>query len=87
MFVRKHLEDLGFTGIAHASKRDTKNIIDKYNEFCTFGVDSQNLIKYIQDNFPISQDYIDFVEKYMEENEGKFPKMEIKKNNEFKKSH
>lgn len=75
MFVRKHLEELGFTGIAYASKRDAKNIINKYEEYCTFGVDSQNLIKYIQDNYPISQDYIDFVEQYMEENEGKFPKM------------
>ena len=73
MFVRKHLEELGFTGIAYASKRDAKNIINKYEEYCTFGVDSQNLIKYIQDNYPISQDYIDFVEQYMEENEGKFP--------------
>ena len=49
MFVRKHLEELGFTGIAYASKRDAKNIINKYEEYCTFGVDSQNLIKYIQD--------------------------------------
>ncbi|WP_400198588.1 UvrD-helicase domain-containing protein [Methanobrevibacter smithii] len=84
MFVRKHLEELGFTGIAYASKRDAKNIINKYEEYCTFGVDSQNLIKYIQDNYPISQDYIDFVEQYMEENEGKFPKMEVKENKEFK---
>lgn len=87
MFVRKHLEELGFTGIAYASKRDAKNIINKYEEYCTFGVDSQNLIKYIQDNYPISQDYIDFVEQYMEENEGKFPKMEVKENKEFKQSY
>ena len=87
MFVRKHLEELGFAGIAYASKRDAKNIINKYEEYCTFGVDSQNLIKYIQDNYPISQDYIDFVEQYMEENEGKFPKMEVKENKEFKQSY
>ena len=87
MFVRKHLEELGFTGIAYASKRDAKNIINKYEEYCTFGVDSQNLINYIQDNYPISQDYIDFVEQYMEENEGKFPKMEVKENKEFKQSY
>ncbi len=47
----------------------------------------KNLIKYIQDNYPISQDYIDFVEQYMEENEGKFPKMEVKENKEFKQSY
>ncbi len=45
MFVRKHLKELGFTGIAYASKRDAKNIINKYEEYCTFGVDSQKSYK------------------------------------------
>ena len=78
LFIKKHLEDLGFVKEAHVGNYDIPIIIKKYNEFSTFKVRCDKLINYIEDNFPVDECYINSVRKYMEKHDGKFPSDEIK---------
>lgn len=86
LFIKKHLKDLGFGEDLNISNHDINNIIDKYNEYSTFNVDTQGLVKYLEENFPVNPEVFDFIHKYMEENDGEFPVDEIKENKEYKES-
>jgi DNA helicase-2/ATP-dependent DNA helicase PcrA len=86
LFIGKHMEELGFVKEAYMSNSEINDISRKYNEYCSFGIDSKKLIEYIQETRPVSQEYIDFVRDYMETHEGKYPYDEVKENPEFKKS-
>lgn len=78
LFIKKHLEYLGFTKEAYAGNYDIPIIIKKYNEFSTFKVKCDELIDYIENNFPVDECYVDYVHKYMEKHDGNFPSDEIK---------
>ena len=86
LFIGKHMEELGFVKEAYMSNNEIKDISRKYNEYCSFDVDSEKLIDYIKETRPISQEYTNFVRDYMETHDGKYPYDEVKENNEFKKS-
>ena len=86
LFIGKHMEELGFVKEAYMSNGDIPDISNKYNEYCSFDVDCDKLIKYIEETRPVSEEYINFVRKYMDENDGKYPYDEVKENKEFKKS-
>ncbi|MBE6505712.1 MAG: ATP-dependent helicase [Methanobrevibacter millerae] len=86
LFIGKHLKELGFVNEAYMSNGEIPYITGKYNEYCSFDVDSEKLINYIEETRPVSEEYIDFVREYMEANDGKFPYDEVKENDEFKKS-
>lgn len=86
LFIGKHLKELGFVKEAYMSNSEIPHITGKYNEYCSFDVDSEKLIEYIEETRPVSQEYIDFVREYMEANEGKYPYDEVRENDEFKKS-
>ena len=86
LFIGKHMEELGFVKEAFMSNSEIKNISDKYNEFCSFDVKTDELIKYIEDTRPISKEYITFVRNYMENHDGKYPYDEVKENKEYKNS-
>ena len=86
LFIGKHMEELGFVKEAYMSNSEINHISGKYNEYCSFDVDSEKLIRYIEETRPVSQEYIDFVRNYMEMNDGKYPYDEVKENPEFKKS-
>ena len=74
MFLRKHMNDLGFVNEAYASKsRDAVSILNKFDEYSAFGVKTPELVEYIKNNFPVSDDYIEFVNDEMEKNH-RFPK-------------
>ena len=77
LFIKKHKEDLGFTGRAYLRNHEIKNVISKYDEYSTFKVDTQNLVKYLEESFEVSGEYVEFVEKFIENN-GEFPVDEIK---------
>ncbi|MGN0177189.1 MAG: ATP-dependent DNA helicase [Methanobrevibacter sp.] len=87
LFVSKHLKDLGFVDEYRIPSREVKNIVNKYNEYTTFNVDSEKLIDYIKKTRPISEEYVDFVKNYLDETDGKFPTNEIKEDDELKKSY
>ena len=86
LFIGKHIEELGFVKEAYMSKSEINVIADKYNEYCSFDVDSEKLINYIEQNRPISEEYVTFVRNYMEANDGKYPYDEVKEDDEYKKS-
>lgn len=86
LFIGKHMEELGFVKEAFMSNSEINDIAGKYNEYCSFDVYSDKLIDYIEKNRPISEEYVTFVRKYMEANDGKYPYDEVKDNEEFKKS-
>lgn len=87
MFISKHLKDLGFEKEFTISKREIKDIIRKYDEYTTFKVNTEKLVQYIKQTRPISDDYLEFVRTYMDENNGKFPKNEIRNDKNLKKSY
>lgn len=87
MFVSKHLKDLGFVDEYKIPSREIKSVVNKYNEYTTFKVDSEKLIDYIKKTRPISEDYVNFVKEYLNENDGKFPVNEIKENDKLKQSY
>lgn len=86
LFIKKHLKDLGFGDDLNIRNNDINNIIDKYNEYSTFNVDTKGLVKYLEENFPVNPEVFDFIHKYMEENDGEFPVDEIKDNEVYKES-
>ena len=88
MFVGKHLKDLGFVDEYYIPNSQIGDIIDKYGEYCSFNVDTERLVKYIEREWPISRDYVNYVHDYMNLHDGKFPRGDIgkKENAEHKKS-
>ncbi|MBQ9025631.1 MAG: ATP-dependent helicase [Methanobrevibacter sp.] len=86
LFIGKHMEELGFTKEAYMSNGEIPDIVNKYNEYCSFGVYTDLLVDYIEDTRPVDPEYITFVRNYMEANDGKYPYEEVRDNKEFKKS-
>ena len=78
LFIKKHLKDLGFEKESHLRSYEIDKVIGKYNEYSTFNVDTERLADYLEDNFPVSSDFVEFVSSYMEENDDAFPVDEIK---------
>lgn len=87
MFIGKYLKDLGFENEFTVKSRDIRDIVRKYNEYTTFNVNTKKLIEYIKKERPMTQEYVDFVKNYMENNDGKFPFDEIYENKDLKKSY
>ena len=78
LFIKKHLKDLGFEKESHIRNYEISKIIKKYDEYSTFKVDTERLTDYLEKNFPVDEEFIKFVNDYMEENDGAFPVDEIK---------
>jgi len=78
LFIKKHLKDLGFEKESHLRSYEIDKVIGKYDEYSTFNVDTERLADYLEDNFPVSSDFVEFVSSYMEENDDAFPVDEIK---------
>ena len=87
LFIKKHLKDLGFEKESHLRSYEIDKVIGKYDEYSTFNVDPEALADYLEDNFPVSSDFIEFVSNYMDENDGEFPIDDVKENDEFKESY
>ena len=86
LFIKKHLNDLGFGDGLNITNHYIDEIVNKYNEYSTFKVDTKGLVEYLEENFPVDDGLFDFIHKYMEENEGEFPYDEIEKNKIYKES-
>lgn len=86
LFIKKHLEYLGFGDDLNIGNYDIDRIIEKYKEYSTFQVKTDDLVKYLEENFEIDSDYVKFVHEEMEKN-GEFPKDEVNKKKKFKDSH
>ena len=86
LFISKHMEELGFVKEAYMSNSDIKDISNKYNEYCSFDVKTDELVDYIEKIRPVSEDYITFVRNYMDAHDGKYPFDDVSENKEYKKS-
>jgi len=86
LFISKHMDELGFVDEYYIPKSQINDVIRKYNEYCTFVVDSDKLVEYIEENWPVEEEYVEYVRHYMEEHDGKFPRKEIKQQ-PFKQSY
>ncbi len=86
MFLYRHRKRLGFNNECSIQLSEMDYIIDKYDEYATFKVNTDKLVKYITDNSKIDQEYIDFVNEYMAENNGEIPYNAIKSNRSYKNS-
>ncbi len=87
LFIKKHLKDLGFEKESHIRSYEIDNILKKYGEYSTFKVDYESLGKYLEDNFPVDEEFVEFVNTYMDENDGEFPVDEVKENKIYKESY
>lgn len=86
MFLNRYKQDLGFVNECYLRQKEIINLIKKYNEYATFKVDTGKLVRYIEERCEVKQDYIDFVNKFMDENDGKYPFNEVIQNDSFKQS-
>lgn len=78
LFIKKHLNELGFEKESYIRTYEIANIISKYDEYSTFKVDTESLAKYLEDKFPVDPKFVEFVSEYMEDNDGEFPVDELK---------
>ncbi|MDR2623534.1 MAG: UvrD-helicase domain-containing protein [Methanobrevibacter sp.] len=88
MHVYKNLNKLGFVDEKFFKKRHVPALLKKFSEFTSFKVDIDRFEKYVQENFTVSQEYIDFINETQEEmgENYSFPEMEVKDNEDFKSS-
>ena len=86
MFLNRYKKELGFDNEYTIRQREIFHLIRKYDEYATFNVNTDKLIKFIRENYEISQEYIDFVNEFMAENDGKYPFQEVISNDSYKKS-
>jgi DNA helicase-2/ATP-dependent DNA helicase PcrA len=76
MFVRKHMGDLGFRFEYYVPNFMIDNVIDKFDEYTTFGVDTGGLVDFIQSESPVSREYLDLIREVQGDGNGyfEFPK-------------
>lgn len=87
MFIRKHKRDLGFEYDSYLSGSQIDSVVEKFDEYATFDVDTPKLIKYIEENRPVSSQYLNLISNSVnEEGVFEFPYDEVKNNDEYKKS-
>lgn len=82
MFIYKHRQELGFVNEAHISRGQVNDIAEKFSEYIEFKVNEEALTKYIQENYPVKANYIQFIKENMED--GRFPSDEIYKDKDLK---
>ena len=86
MFLRKHKKDLGFTREAHMSGKNLHAVVDKFNEYTTFNVKTPELVEYIQENRPVSQEYKDLIASCGEGDDFEYPYDEVRNDEELRES-
>lgn len=88
MFVKKHLKDLGFNYESQILDYEINSIINKYDEYTTFGVDTEGLVKYLKETIDINPSYIKLIEDTKDKNGEyfEFPRKTVKKSQILKDS-
>ena len=86
MFLRKHKKDLGFTREAYISGRGLNDVINKFEEYTTFGVCTEKLIKYIEENRPVSDEYKELIASCGDGDDFEYPYYEVKQSKELRQS-
>lgn len=77
MFIYDHREELGFDKELKLKLSKVREIVRLFDEFSTFKVNTAKLEEYVKTNFPVSQEYEDFIRKEID-TYGRFPERKIK---------
>lgn len=80
MFIYKNKYELGFKGYKKLKRSSVGRVLDLFDEFSTFSITDENLdelTKYIEVNFPVSEEYKTFVMEEISKT-GRFPEKKIK---------
>ena len=78
LFIQKFLKNLGFSNANTLYPYQIDSVINKYGEFTSFSADIEGLIKHIEENSPVSEDYLNYINSL-----GYFSKKRIE-DNDFK---
>ena len=83
LFFNKHKDELGFINESFLRNYESGQVLKKYDEYAMFEVDSQSLIKYIENKYQPSDEYIRYIaEFYQNHPQNNYPsKKEIKQLN------
>ena len=73
LFIDKYKEDLGFTGPYSIFGTDLPSVSEKYNHYFSFGINTDEFVKYISDKNKVTDDYLDYIDEYFKKSKGKFP--------------
>jgi len=76
MFIYKNRERLGFKKESTLTRGKVKAVVDAFDKYSTFNVDTDKLVEYIKENEPVPQDYIDFINEEFRINK-RFPRSKI----------
>lgn len=87
MFLRKHKVELGFNREAYMSGSKLRAVVDKFDEYTTFNVDTKGLVDYIEENYPVSDEYEALIAGCGEGEDFEFPYDEVYGNDELKTSY
>jgi len=64
LFLQKHKEDLGFVKNAFYPDSELVQVSEKYDEYMTFGVNTEKLVDYIKNQTSVSPKYDEYIEKF-----------------------
>lgn len=81
LIIQKYKYALGFKNEFYLADYQIPSVINKFEEYATFNVDTNSLIRYINKTRSINQEYINFVNSFKV-----FPLRKVKDNEMFKKS-
>lgn len=65
MFIYKHLFHLGFEFEKYFKKGHIESLVKKYNEMTTFNVDVDGFEEYVEDEFPVSSGYLEYIQSIL----------------------
>ena len=61
LFIQKFLKNLGFSNANTLYPYQIDSVINKFGEFTSFSADIEGLIKHIEENSPVSEDYLNYI--------------------------
>lgn len=86
MFIRRYRDELGLKREARISGSKLGSVINKFDEYSTFHVDTEGLTDYIKENYPVSQEYLDLIANCGEGKDFEYPYEDIFADEELRTS-
>ena len=78
LFFNKHKQELGFEDEAFLRSFESSQALKKYEEYALFEVDTSSLLDYVEKNFPVSEEYRNWIHDYFSNNTTPPSKKEIR---------
>ncbi len=66
MFIYKHLFELGFDYEKYFKRGHIESLVKKFNEMTTFNVDIDAFEEYVEDEFPVDNEYLDYIKSVLD---------------------